>query len=62
MELNETIMIIKISVQKALNPLFNVKEEQGTIIWISLTKRAEGKTIDVDIRDYLNYDLAKKKD
>ena len=47
-----TVTIIKISVQKAEKLVFNVKEEQGAK-WISLTKRAEGKTIDVDIRDYI---------
>ena len=49
---DKTITIIKISVQKVTTPIFNVREDQGTT-WISLTKRADGKTINVDIRDYI---------
>lgn len=48
----KTITIIKISVQKSEKPIFNIQEDKGTI-WVSLTKRAEGKTIDVDVRDYI---------
>lgn len=48
----KTITIVKISVQRAATPIFNVKEEMGTT-WASLTKRADGKTIDVDVRDYI---------
>lgn len=49
---DKTITVIKISVQKATIPIFNVREDRGTT-WISLTKRADGKTIDVDVRDYI---------
>lgn len=49
---DKTVTIVKISVQKIASPVLNVKEEQGTT-WVSLTKRAEGKTINVDVRDYI---------
>ncbi len=49
---DKTITVIKISVQKVVTPIFNVREDQGTT-WISLTKRADGKTINVDVRDYI---------
>lgn len=46
------IKILKVTVTAAQRPFFNVKEENGTI-WLSLTKRAENQTIDVDIREYV---------
>ena len=47
-----SISIIRISVGKANKPFFNVKKESGSI-WLSLTKRAQGQNIDVDIREHI---------
>ncbi len=47
-----SISIIRISVKKAEKPFFNVRKESGSI-WLSLTKRAQGQNIDVDIREHI---------
>lgn len=47
------VNVVKISVKKNEKMFFNVKKESNNTVWISLTKRAEGQTIDVDIRSYL---------
>lgn len=45
--------IYKIVVSKSEKYIYNVKKEkQGSTIWITLTKRADGRTIHVDPRDY----------
>lgn len=45
--------IIKIGVKKTDKHFYNIKKEGETLLWISLTMRADGQTIDVDIRDYI---------
>lgn len=49
---DRSISIIRISVGKADKPFFNVRKESGSI-WLSLTKRAQGQNIDVDIREHI---------
>lgn len=46
--------IIKIIVNKSEKRFYGVKKEGSNAVWISLTMRAQGQTIDVDVRDYLN--------
>lgn len=46
------ITVVKIDVKKAQHPFFTVERRNSTL-WISLIKRAEGETVEVDIRQYL---------
>ncbi|MFA6608333.1 MAG: hypothetical protein WCT07_00235 [Candidatus Paceibacterota bacterium] len=52
---NQVVSVIKISIKKSEKQFFNVDKRGsgGNSIWISLTKRAQGQNIDVDIRDYI---------
>lgn len=52
---NSSATIIKISIKKGDKKFFSVeKKEGGNIVWVSLVMRAQGQTLDVDIRDYIN--------
>lgn len=44
--------IVKISIKKSKTPFFNVLKENNSV-WISLTKRAQGRNVDVDIRKHI---------
>lgn len=46
------VSVIKILIKKAEKLFFNVKKE-GNLVLISLTKRAQGQNVDVDVRDYI---------
>jgi hypothetical protein len=46
------IAIVKIVIKKSDRLFFTIKKE-GPKIWASLTKRADGQNIDVDLRDYV---------
>jgi len=45
------VTVIIISIKKATKLFLNVKKE-GDSIWVSLTKRAQGQNVDVDIRNH----------
>lgn len=47
----KTVTVIKVTIRKSLKPFFKVKRENNTV-WIALTKRAHGQSIDVDIREH----------
>lgn len=50
---NERVVsVVKISIKKAERPFFNVKREND-LVWISLTKRAQGQNANVDIREHI---------
>jgi hypothetical protein len=53
---NMTITVIKIIVKKSEDFIYNFRKENETV-WISLTKRAQGQTIDVDIRNYIKPEI-----
>lgn len=44
--------IIKISIKKAGRLFLNVKKENNSV-WVSLTKRAQGQNVDVDVRKHI---------
>lgn len=44
--------IVKISIKKAEKHFFNVRKENSSV-WISLTKRAQGRNVDVDVRKHI---------
>lgn len=50
---NMTSTVVKIAVKSSEKQFFNCKRENNTT-WASLTMRAQGQTIDVDIRDYIS--------
>lgn len=49
---NGVCSIIQILIKKSEKNFFNVKKENN-LIWLSLTKRAHGQNVDVDIREYI---------
>lgn len=48
-----SVTVIKIQIKKSEGYFYNVKKEGGAVTWISLTMRAQGQTVDVDIRDHI---------
>lgn len=48
----KTISVIMISIKKSHKQFFNIKKE-GDMVWLSLTKRAQGQNVNVDIRKYI---------
>ena len=48
-----SISVIKIKISKSERYFYNIKKE-GNLLWVSLTKRAKGQNVDVDIRDYIS--------
>ena len=46
-------IVYKIDIKKSNNYIYSVKKEKN-ILWITLIKRANGRTIRVDPRGYLN--------
>jgi hypothetical protein len=46
------ITVVRIQVNKAEKMLTSIKRESD-VVWASLTKRADGQTVSVDIRDYI---------
>ena len=52
---NKMATIYKILVKKSSKYIFNAKKEKDKF-WITLTKRADGRTIKVDPREYLSHE------
>jgi hypothetical protein len=58
---HKVITIIKIQITKAQKLFLNVKKEGnvkkdgsgGDRVWVSLTRRAQGQNVDVDVREYI---------
>lgn len=49
---DRTISIVKIDIQKTETLFYNI-EKKNNVIWASLTKRAQGQNVEVDIREYI---------
>jgi hypothetical protein len=48
-----SVTVVRVTVQKSPEHLYDIQKDSRDVLWIALTKRAQGQTLTVDARPYI---------